>query len=73
MTEGLVHGARVLEAFGRHRLHPEMRRAESRRLPEPRLGADVLPNVRNVRTALALDLIKDEPLMPIEEVEPEKA
>ncbi len=26
-----------------------------------------LPNVRNVRTALALDLIKDEPLIPIED------
>jgi hypothetical protein len=27
-----------------------------------------LPNVRNVRTALTLDLIKDEPLVPIEDV-----
>lgn len=26
-----------------------------------------LPNVRNVRTALALDMIKDEPLIPIED------
>jgi DNA-binding Lrp family transcriptional regulator len=26
-----------------------------------------LPNVRNVRTALTLDLVKDEPLVPIEE------
>jgi DNA-binding Lrp family transcriptional regulator len=25
-----------------------------------------LPNVRNVRTALSLDLVKDEPLLPIE-------
>ena len=25
-----------------------------------------LPNVRNVRTALSLDLVKDEPLVPIE-------
>jgi Lrp/AsnC ligand binding domain len=32
-----------------------------------------LPNVRNVRTALTLDLVKDDPLVPIEEVEPEKA
>jgi DNA-binding Lrp family transcriptional regulator len=31
-----------------------------------------LPNVRNVRTALTLDLIKDEPLVPIEDV-PEAA
>jgi DNA-binding Lrp family transcriptional regulator len=30
-----------------------------------------LPNVRNVRTALTLDLVKDEPLVPIEQaVEP---
>jgi DNA-binding Lrp family transcriptional regulator len=28
-----------------------------------------LPNVRNVRTALTLDLVKDEPLVPIEEAE----
>jgi DNA-binding Lrp family transcriptional regulator len=28
-----------------------------------------LPNVRNVRTALTLDLVKDEPLVPIEQVE----
>jgi len=28
-----------------------------------------LPNVRNVRTALTLDLVKDEPLVPIEDVE----
>ena len=28
-----------------------------------------LPNVRNVRTALTLNLVKDEPLVPIEEVE----
>ena len=27
-----------------------------------------LPNVRNVRTALTLDLIKDEPLVPIEDM-----
>jgi DNA-binding Lrp family transcriptional regulator len=27
-----------------------------------------LPNVRNVRTALTLELIKDEPLVPIEDV-----
>lgn len=27
-----------------------------------------LPNVRNVRTALTLDLVKDEPLVPIEDV-----
>jgi DNA-binding Lrp family transcriptional regulator len=27
-----------------------------------------LPNVRNVRTALTLDLIKDDPLVPIEDV-----
>lgn len=27
-----------------------------------------LPNVRNVRTALTLDLIKDEPLVPIQDV-----
>ncbi len=27
-----------------------------------------LPNVRNVRTALTLDLIKDEPLVPIDDV-----
>ena len=27
-----------------------------------------LPNVRNVRTALTLDMIKDEPLVPIEDV-----
>ncbi|WP_210485053.1 Lrp/AsnC family transcriptional regulator [Microvirga antarctica] len=26
-----------------------------------------LPNVRNVRTSLALDLVKDEPLIPIED------
>ncbi len=30
-----------------------------------------LPNVRNVRTALTLDLIKDEPLVPIAERAPE--
>ena len=28
-----------------------------------------LPNVRNVRTALTLNLVKDEPLVPIEQVE----
>ena len=28
-----------------------------------------LPNVRNVRTALTLDLVKDEPLVPIEEAQ----
>lgn len=28
-----------------------------------------LPNVRNVRTALTLDLIKDDPLVPIEEAQ----
>ncbi|HEV2602157.1 MAG TPA: Lrp/AsnC family transcriptional regulator [Microvirga sp.] len=28
-----------------------------------------LPNVRNVRTALTLNLVKDEPLVPIEEAE----
>ena len=27
-----------------------------------------LPNVRNVRTALTLNLVKDEPLVPIEDV-----
>jgi DNA-binding Lrp family transcriptional regulator len=40
----------------------------------PNLGAfqnfvaelTALPNVRNVRTALSLDLVKDEPLLPIE-------
>jgi DNA-binding Lrp family transcriptional regulator len=29
-----------------------------------------LPDVRNVRTALTLDLVKDEPLVPIEEDQP---
>jgi DNA-binding Lrp family transcriptional regulator len=29
-----------------------------------------LPNVRNVRTALSLDLVKDEPLVPIEDEQP---
>ncbi len=29
-----------------------------------------LPNVRNVRTALSLDLVKDEPLVPLEEAGP---
>ena len=28
-----------------------------------------LPNVRNVRTALTLDLVKDEPLVPVQEAE----
>ena len=28
-----------------------------------------LPNVRNVRTALTLDLVKDEPLVPIEDAQ----
>jgi DNA-binding Lrp family transcriptional regulator len=31
-----------------------------------------LPNVRNVRTALTLDLVKDEPLVPISEPVAEK-
>lgn len=29
-----------------------------------------LPNVRNVRTALTLDLVKDDPLVPIDDAEP---
>jgi DNA-binding Lrp family transcriptional regulator len=33
------------------------------------LDLTALPNVRNVRTALTLDLVKDEPLVPIEEAE----
>ena len=32
-----------------------------------------LPNVRNVRTALTLDLVKDEPLVPIDDESLEKA
>ncbi len=32
------------------------------------LDLTALPNVRNVRTALTLDLIKDEPLVPIQDV-----
>jgi DNA-binding Lrp family transcriptional regulator len=32
-----------------------------------------LPNVRNVRTALTLDLVKDEPLVPIDDETLEKA
>ena len=32
-----------------------------------------LPNVRNVRTALTLDQIKDEPIVPIDEIDPADA
>ena len=32
-----------------------------------------LPNVRNVRTALTLDLVKDEPLVPLDDESLEKA
>ena len=32
-----------------------------------------LPNVRNVRTALTLDLVKDEPLVPIDDEALERA
>ncbi len=37
------------------------------------LDLTALPNVRNVRTALTLDLIKDEPLVPVEDAAPQEA
>ncbi|WP_372421904.1 Lrp/AsnC family transcriptional regulator [Salinarimonas chemoclinalis] len=32
-----------------------------------------LPNVRNVRTALTLDQVKDEPIVPLDEIDPADA
>ena len=50
-----------------------MRRLESGRLPGLVSELTALPNVRNVRTALTLDLVKDEPLVPIDDETLEKA